>query len=341
MQETYSETLEYLYGINKQDIMGKSDYENYVSVNRNFDINDFVSNVYVSESFLKNRKLFSIKHYRYSLPNYHTQNFLIFNCVLEGEFEHIVEGVSFRMKKGDICLVRPNVYHALDIVERNEPERHESVGAAIMVRTEAAAELFSEVIKKNEQLGKFINDAVSGENGRKYMLFSCIGEAEVHKNLVNLIYYEARNNYTVWENANEAVICNLFRAFLSELVLSGRFSISYSAEFAGNSSTVDIVTYIRQNYRTVTLQSVARHFNYCTAYTSRLIKKRTGVGFATLVSEIKLANALSLLMQTDLKISDIAESCGYRSTEHFFRTFREKYGHTPTQARKKAKSEQR
>jgi len=338
MNETYNETMEFLYNINDQDVIGKEAYESYISDNSNFDINDFVSNVYVPDSFLEYRTLFAIKHYLYSLPNYHTQNFLLFNCVLEGEFEHIVEGVSFRMKKGDISLVRPNVYHSMDIAEKKEPERHKSVMVSIMVRPEAAAELFSEATEKNEQLGKFINAAINGENGRKYVLFSCNGEHGVYKNLIQLIYYEARNNYIAWENANEAVIQNLFRTLVSELVLSGNFSVNYSTEFAGNSSTVDIVKYIHDNYKTVTLQSVARQFNYCTAYTSRLIKKRTGLGFATLVSEIRLANALSLMMETELKISDIAESCGYGSPEHFFRTFKEKYGQTPTELRKNQKA---
>lgn len=337
MNETYRESMEYLYGINDQDTIGKVKYEKYIADNRTFDINDFISNIYIPEMFLENRAIFSMKHYRYSLPNYHTQNFLIFNCVLEGEFEHIVEGDRFTMKKGDICLLIPNVYHAFDIVEKDEEERHKAVSACIMVRTDATAELFSEVTKKNEQLSRFINSAVTGESCRKYILFSCRGEHAVYENLINLIYYQARNNYTSWENVNESVIRNLFRALLAELILSGNFTARYSSEFSGNSSTVDIVKYIRKNYKTVTLQSVAEHFNYCTAYTSRLIKKRTGLGFVTLVSEIKLNQATAMLLETELKVSEIAEMCGYGSTEHFFRTFKDKHGCTPTEFREKAK----
>ena len=57
----------------------------------------------------------------------------------------------------------------------------------------------------------------------------------------------------------------------------------------------------------------------------------------TLVSEIKLNQATAMLLETELKVSEIAEMCGYGSTEHFFRTFKDKYGCTPTEFREKAK----
>ncbi len=333
MQESYNETISFLYGITDGDTCGKEDYEKFVSDKTKFSIDDFVSNVYVSSKFLENRSLFAIKHYRYSLPNYHTQKFLIFNCVLEGEFEHIVEGVRFVMKKGDICLMHPNVYHAFDIIERDEEKRHKATALAILVSLDAAQELFSEVTQSNKQLSEFIKCAVGEKNNRKYVLFKCRGEHGVYENILHLIYYQARNNYNDWTCANEAVIRNLFRAFVSELVLSGNFTMNYSTEFSGNSSTVDIVKYIYDNYRTVTLGDVAQYFNYCTAYASRLIKKRTGMGFATLVSEIRFKNATEMLLSADMKISDIAEKCGFGSSEHFFRIFKERYGCTPTQFR--------
>ncbi len=333
MQESYNETLSFLYGITEGDIIGKENYEKFVSDKTKFSIDDFVSNVYVSNNFLENRSLFAIKHYRYSLPNYHTQKFLIFNCVLEGEFEHIVEGVRFTMKKGDICLMNPNVYHAFDIAEQDEEKRHKSTALAVLVSLNAAQELFSEVARNNKQISEFIKCAVGGKNNRKYVFFRCSGEHGVYRNILQLIFYEARNNYKEWTCVNEAVIRNLFRTFVSELILSGNFTMQFSTEFSGNSSTVDIVKYIYDNYRTVTLGDVAQYFNYCTAYASRLIKKRTGMKFATLISEIRFRNANELLLSTDMKISDIAEKCGFGSTEHFFRNYKEKFGCTPTQFR--------
>ena len=97
-----------------------------------------------------------------------------------------------------------------------------------------------------------------------------------------------------------------------------------------------ILTFIQDNYRTVTLEKLAEHFHYTVPYVSKLVRSATGLTFTEILREIKFDVCRSLLLNSDLKINRIAEVAGFQNTDHFNRVFKKHMGITPTEFKKKS-----
>ena len=100
-----------------------------------------------------------------------------------------------------------------------------------------------------------------------------------------------------------------------------------------------ILSFINDNYRTVTLEDVASHFNYSVPHCSELIRDETDIGFVAFVRRIKMNHAVALLLNTRTSVADIASMVGYETPESFIRVFQKVYQMSPTAYRKKVNGE--
>ena len=96
---------------------------------------------------------------------------------------------------------------------------------------------------------------------------------------------------------------------------------------------IQIMQYIRENYRDVTLEALAEQFHLSGPYLSKYIRNKAGVTFQEAVRAVRLKKAASALAKTGQTVETIAESVGYESVEHFNRLFKKTYGMTPVQYR--------
>ncbi|WP_163539298.1 AraC family transcriptional regulator [Gracilibacillus sp. YIM 98692] len=96
----------------------------------------------------------------------------------------------------------------------------------------------------------------------------------------------------------------------------------------------EIVAYIHEHYmEDISLESCADKIG-TTAYSlSKAFKRILGTNFIDYLTEVRMDHAKELLLQTNWKISDIAESVGYRHS-YFNRIFKKQVGLPPSQFRK-------
>lgn len=71
------------------------------------------------------------------------------------------------------------------------------------------------------------------------------------------------------------------------------------------------------------------------AYAGRLFKRCTGLGVREYAKTKRLMKAAERLKITDLPVKVIAAECGYHSLSHFTRRFKEQFGLSPSEFRKK------
>ncbi len=98
---------------------------------------------------------------------------------------------------------------------------------------------------------------------------------------------------------------------------------------------VDIMNYIQNHYRTVTLDDLSETFNLTKPYISKYIKEKSGQTFQEAVKEARLKRACALLTETNQTVESVAEYVGYENVEHFNRLFKKNYDMTPLQYRKR------
>lgn len=96
----------------------------------------------------------------------------------------------------------------------------------------------------------------------------------------------------------------------------------------------NIVQYIHSHYmEDISLESCADIAD-TTAYTlSKAFKKVLGINFIDFLTTVRIDHAKELLLQSNHKINDIAESVGYRHS-YFNRIFKKQVGVPPSQYRK-------
>jgi len=80
----------------------------------------------------------------------------------------------------------------------------------------------------------------------------------------------------------------------------------------------------------ISLGQVAKAVNTSTFYFCKMFKKATGINFTDYVSRVRIENAKNLLLNPNLRISEIAYEVGFQSLTHFNRVFKKIIGQSPT-----------
>jgi AraC-like DNA-binding protein/ligand-binding sensor protein len=83
------------------------------------------------------------------------------------------------------------------------------------------------------------------------------------------------------------------------------------------------------------LAEVARAVNCSTFYFCKMFKKATGLHFTEYLARVRIEKAKNLLLNPNLRISEIAYEVGFQSLTHFNRVFRRLVGESPTEFRHK------
>ncbi len=92
--------------------------------------------------------------------------------------------------------------------------------------------------------------------------------------------------------------------------------------------------YIREHYQEeLSLGRVAKAVHASSFYFCKMFKKATGLNFTEYVSRIRIEKAKNLLLNPNLRVSQIAFEVGFQSLTHFNRVFKKVLGRSPTEYR--------
>lgn len=96
----------------------------------------------------------------------------------------------------------------------------------------------------------------------------------------------------------------------------------------------DILAYIHDHYdEELSIEQFAGTMNMSVGHFSRIFKEEVGEKYVEYIAKYRLAKAKELLLQTDLKMDDIAAKVGYWGRNSFIRMFRKYEGITPAKYR--------
>ncbi|MDR6554800.1 AraC family transcriptional regulator [Paenibacillus qinlingensis] len=96
-----------------------------------------------------------------------------------------------------------------------------------------------------------------------------------------------------------------------------------------------IIHYIHRNYQEdLALSDLAARFTMSVSRISEVIKQTTGQTFVHFLHDLRLRHACSLLVSTDMSVTEIALEVGYGSYKTFSRIFRETKGIVPKEYRR-------
>jgi len=88
----------------------------------------------------------------------------------------------------------------------------------------------------------------------------------------------------------------------------------------------------------LSLGQVARAVNTSTFYFCKIFKKFTGINFTDFLSRVRIERAKNLLLNPNLRVSEIAFEVGFQSLTHFNRVFKRILGQSPTEYREQLRA---
>lgn len=154
--------------------------------------------------------------------------------------------------------------------------------------------------------------------------------------LRNILYNYLKNNGKPTADLISqcyGVLFDLIRDFSTDTLPS-------SGDVSQDRRISEITAFIQENYMNqITLSDLAKRFYLSLSHLSRLFKSVLGTGFREYLTDIRLQAAERELRETDKSIIRISNDNGFSGLGAFNKSFKEKYGETPSIYRKTAETE--
>jgi AraC-like DNA-binding protein len=140
----------------------------------------------------------------------------------------------------------------------------------------------------------------------------------------------ARGNHYSGQLPNYAL--SLLAMEISNEFIEQNFSSFTDKEI--NPNMEKVIEWIRVNYNLhVTLEKMARTFNYSHTYLTVAFHKYSGISLMKYITKVRIENAKKSLLQTSEGINEIAWKTGFSDEKVFMKRFKQLEGMTPTKYR--------
>ncbi len=267
------------------------------------------------------RDVFVLRHPRYTRPSMHKHNYFEINFVACGQGKFLFEDETHVMKEGEICIIAPNSNHDFLIDD-------DSTVFTICIRKSTFDTTFFSLMTRKDLLSYFFQNILRGDDQANFLLFFTNNSPQLKLYIRHLMIESSRKD--IYSNACSISLVNLLFAVLLR-------TASQTIQFRNCekwSDVTSVLQYIQHNYQTLTLSGLADMFHYSEPHLCTLIKQNTGLTFTQLIKKLRLAEAVDLLLNTSMKVGEIADRVGYNSADHFSRVFRSAYDMSPQEYRK-------
>lgn len=95
-----------------------------------------------------------------------------------------------------------------------------------------------------------------------------------------------------------------------------------------------VVNYVDKKYfEEISLKTLSQKYNINSSYLGQIFAKEVGYSFSEYLNRIKNMKAKELILNTNMRINDIAKEVGYCETSYFYRKFKDFYGVSPATLR--------
>jgi AraC-like DNA-binding protein/mannose-6-phosphate isomerase-like protein (cupin superfamily) len=270
------------------------------------------------------RNVFLEKHDRYYPVFVHSHEFFeIFYC-LSGACDSTMGGERIKFHEGSLCFIPPLTNHTVEVFD-------DSIVIDFIIRKNTFDVFGFDLLSADDLLGRFFNEGLYGSASGQYMIINIGKDNELLDMLFDMFIEQKTDDpFTnrIMENRIKIFFLLVLRRYGSKAI------VGTNGQGVGNNKYLDMIGYINENFRTVSLVTLARHFNLEKSYCSRLIKVIAGKTYKEIVRDKQMSFARHLLQNSDMRIWEISYSLGFENQETFIRTFKKACGKSPSAYRR-------
>lgn len=277
---------------------------------------------------LENMDISFIQHARYTPAFWHKHDFFEIIYVFHGHCINYIFNRKISMETGDICIMAPNVTHALSAFH------DEDIIMNILIRKSTFEQSFFGLLEGNTILSDFFKRIFYQTSEIPYLIFHT-GKDPVLSEIIDQAYTE----YTKTNRYKKQMVNTMLSLFFIHLFRRHEHHTEISDIHLNSSdeNLIYILHYMQANYKTVSLKDLSSIFNYSERQLQRIIQNATGHTFIENIQNQKMARASELLKHSTLTISEISEQTGFLSLNNFRKIFNKYFKMTPSEYRKQNK----
>ena len=253
----------------------------------------------------ENGFLFSSSHYIKPLScmqHYHSLFELYY--MEKGSCNYFIDNKSYKIEAGDLVLIPGGIVHKT---------QYENIEYSRLLINCSKYYIPSSVFKVLPELLYVYNNPDIQEE-------------------IKDIFLAIQNDYEAPDSFSQESIKTLIHSLF---ILLARNPNKKSQAATKNEYIEKAIEYIQNNFaKKITLPLVSGICAVSPEHMSRSFKKETGFGFLEYVTIIRLKHAESLLKNTSLSVTEIAEKCGFEDSNYFSAVFKKYYGIPPKKLKK-------
>ncbi len=266
-----------------------------------------------------------IPEWIHSFPQHWHEGFELIYCEA-GSIQAVLWGRAYTLRAGDLLVVLPHAVHSIERAGPAEGEYYNIIFHPSLFRGAGGDPCYD----------KYVLPFVNGE--RTMDCFQPAGSAfnlDVAPCVLPLIAHrrESHSTYELMVKSNLfQLLYHMTQYSVPAAASDGGLRLSYSR-------LKGALYYVQSCYdREVSIQEAAKRCGFSESYFMKLFKEFTGMSFNAYLVDYRLELAAKQLSETDYRVIDVAENCGFHNHSYFTRVFRKKYNKTPLAYRRTIRS---
>lgn len=232
---------------------------------------------------------------------------------------------KYMLTEGINTVLNENMVAHIKFKEMNFKDEIDHINKLIIEKNREALESYVESIFDNKELTpKNIYDL-----SIKIVLLM---DQVLEEFKVNKKYKRESLSDTIIELCNESTRESVKTFIISELeeLMASMYenTIKYSPVVQQIVNTVN-----ERYYEELSLKTLAYQYNINSSYLGQIFNKEVGCSFSDYLNKTKNMKAKELILETNMKINDIAKEVGYIDSSYFYRKFKKFFGVSPSTLR--------
>lgn len=242
----------------------------------------------------------------------HQQECYEISYVVSGKGAFYTNGVKYTVKKGDIFFSRPGEVHDC-VADKIDPFRYFYIGYLFKPseNSQYTMELENKMLEKVKHpvlQDKFHIDVPFINIFKEIIHTNSFMDIMIKTYLHQIIIIAYRNFFERWEREYKP-----------------------DSEQKGCELVYDVINYIDTHIKDITnLTDVAHVLGYSYSHLSHVFTQETGISIKEYYQKKRFEEAVDMLKDSNLNITQIAGELGYKSIHTFSRAFRQNFGMSPT-----------
>ena len=224
-----------------------------------------------------------------------------------------IEDRKYPIEKGDIIVINHDTLHSFEISDED-----------VIFDSLCITNIYLKGLPVNDIIPHIMEPVIKSSDKSKFIV-------ELVLRVIDEVQNEEPGYAPIAGGLLMAIFAYIRRNFVSKQTLKSKTSSKDLAK--------TIKEYICQNFRKeLSLESIAEAFYISTYYLSHLMKDEYDISPIQYIMQLRIGEAQNLLGNTDLTVTDISYSVGYKNISYFNILFKRHVGMTPVEYRNKHKT---